>query len=275
MEFVVRDELRGCYFCKGKPRSKEHILPDWLDRAMPAWNRSGISKHLHAEDGSVSHESKNFSRSVLRQKVKEPCKTCNNGWMSQLEDGVKATLIRLLAAHPSIFTRSEVSVLMRWAIKTHMMRAQLDEPGFPFPEADRVALMLGGLIPRSWNFWLGRTWLDGVRHNNWSMNVGIDGFGPFAFSQTTLSMGSFTLITSHVSDPDAQADFRAAVQDKIQGSSLPFIPLELPEVGVIWPPHEVADAASTVDLSNTMRQFVNDAFHWTKPPLPNIDFCDG
>ena len=123
--------VRSCVFCgielTKSNRSKEHIVPEWLQKAR------GLSDQtLSAGFGTAS--SLTIKRqmdldSFLAGKV---CENCNNGWMHDLEEATRSLLIRLLDrdANPETLGEEERQQLTKWAIKTAIScnSALSDEP---------------------------------------------------------------------------------------------------------------------------------------------------
>jgi hypothetical protein len=102
--------------------SREHILPEWL--ATEVYQRElSVKQYRHNEDTREdellrSHDLGSFA-------IKNVCRTCNNGWMSNLEGSAKPILLGLMDMKTSLFelAPNERSVSSAWAIKTAFMIA--------------------------------------------------------------------------------------------------------------------------------------------------------
>ena len=97
----------NCGFCGQAGVTKEHLWPDWLRKVILDSRASGGQKHFHAEieRGGKASQYKNPS---LEQRVGMPCGACNSGWMSALENDVKAFVL----------APERQTLLSRWAVKT-------------------------------------------------------------------------------------------------------------------------------------------------------------
>lgn len=74
-----------CAFCKKeRQKSNEHIWPQWLLDYMAFRKGTFVSKHLGSPpDGDVLSKREQSMNSLVYGRV---CETCNNGWMSKLEN---------------------------------------------------------------------------------------------------------------------------------------------------------------------------------------------
>lgn len=140
-----------CHFCGTVgTMTKEHLWPQWLSAdaivdAQQSTRRLGFDQnepgHYEELPTTVVHK----DRSVLTDRVRKICRTCNEGWMSRLEQTVRGPLELLTAASYSFgrtaLTREQVTLLAAWALKTSWMR-ELDQERKPIPtQAQRRHLM--------------------------------------------------------------------------------------------------------------------------------------
>lgn len=107
--------------------TKEHAWPQWLGRdATVEPRRHTYTSGFHRSDDDTLTEKPNQAvhrnGSVLTQVVREVCATCNNGWMSRLEEGARPLLERLWApSYPlgtTTFAAADVATVAAWATKT-------------------------------------------------------------------------------------------------------------------------------------------------------------
>jgi hypothetical protein len=273
-----KSHSRGCFFCGAKPRTDEHVLPNWINKAWPM-ERSWLNKFEHGNEKQVRFQKKAFDRSLFRWTVKEVCSPCNNGWMSQLEDSVKGVLERLLAFDHVLLSIDSSAVFRRWAVKTHMMRAQFDQLGFPFPESHRDAIRHGKELPDGWDIWIAPVSIESVTrpviHRNWSALAEYSASTIIMYSQTTLVLGSFVLVVTFVSDPAARRSFldgmdRLIKEEGIHWNAITWTPYILisPLTGMMSPDQAIL-------VSDSMRRFVNfynglDFPRLDGPSLPSL-----
>lgn len=264
----MKDPNRGCFFCGQKPRTKEHILPNWLGKAIPEWTRSAIYKH---EGPAQVFESKQFDRPLLRSTVKETCAACNNGWMSTLEQLMVPHLARLIVGQPTILNRQALETIARWAVKTHMMRTQVDSGGFGFPQEDKDDCRFGREPSRGWSVWLGHTWENGVSHRNWSAGIEFgDTPETVTFSHTTLSMGGLLLVVAYVSDPQHHFHMFYEVERTCGQEGVSLIRISDAMPFAVWPPGPPAGVDGVRAVSDVALNLVRANYMPELPVLPHI-----
>jgi hypothetical protein len=84
-------------------------------------------------------------------KVKRVCLTCNNGWMSQLEEEVKPVALPLIQGEARELNQAQQQKLAFWAIKTGMMFQFATPPPWFVPSAhfDELYRSRGTRVPLS------------------------------------------------------------------------------------------------------------------------------
>lgn len=123
----------GCAFC-GRPwgvahKSKEHVWPQWMRKhagELPAQRSvTGVGFALDGDGRyfeNIPEYSETRSASILHLVTREVCTSCNNGWMSGLEQQAKPLFLRLAhsaeAGAEVDISPSEAAILARWAQKT-------------------------------------------------------------------------------------------------------------------------------------------------------------
>jgi hypothetical protein len=92
---------RSCAFCgSAASLTGEHIWSDWLSRLL---GKRKVRYNWTEADGTV----KEYRLVGLNAKVNIVCETCNNGWMSDLENAVKPIV------QPMILNADEIA-LSHW-----------------------------------------------------------------------------------------------------------------------------------------------------------------
>lgn len=146
-----------CIFCQRHGNmSKEHFWSDWMAQLFP-------SEALPAHHEFVSVKSRKiisvYENTLTRQggaitkKLRVVCQTCNNGWMSRLEDDVKPFLTPLIRGEPIILDLEQQRTLAEW-ITLKMMVAEFNIPAeVVIPQIDRDALYLKRIIPSYFRIW--------------------------------------------------------------------------------------------------------------------------
>jgi len=149
---------KSCIFCdkKGK-KSKEHLWPVWMHEFLP-----------NVGDGNNVRESTSFQSKqqtgqniIKRQghlfttKFRIVCKICNNGWMSELENNVKSTLLKLIKGEPKTLNENDQEILSRW-ISMKVMLGEYAEKGIHVtPKNDRHLLKDKKKIPEYFAIFIG------------------------------------------------------------------------------------------------------------------------
>jgi hypothetical protein len=96
--------------------SAEDAWPKWLNTLIDSQQPRKTTTYIGTTDG--------FSKQldglggVLPRKTNEVCRTCNNGWMSELEARVKPILAPLVEGKRITLSADEQQLLAVWAIKT-------------------------------------------------------------------------------------------------------------------------------------------------------------
>jgi hypothetical protein len=136
--------VKTCLFCEtAGPLTGEHIFGDWLHKL--GFNGEGV-REISAGDGTAPIIQKG---GPFTKKLPIVCGTCNNGWMSLLEEAAKPLLVSLFnAAGTSIALDAEAQlILARWAFKTAAVAAQVTRRGL-FPQAHRREFYADDRPPR-------------------------------------------------------------------------------------------------------------------------------
>jgi hypothetical protein len=106
--------------------TKQHIWPKWLKKICPPTATSHtqtIGEFITFSPGSMhpprsvrTHKGHAGSR-----KIKNVCVTCNNGWMSQLEEAAKESAVPLILNQKFNLTSYQQRELARWFTLMTMM----------------------------------------------------------------------------------------------------------------------------------------------------------
>lgn len=80
----------------------------------------------------------------LEQRIRCACRTCNNGWMSALEDRVRNPLLKVLTRQPGPLTAADQLIICEWALKTIMVWEFAQKGGPPYFSQDERAAVKDG-----------------------------------------------------------------------------------------------------------------------------------
>jgi hypothetical protein len=134
--------LRICLFCQQSGLlEKEHAYPDWVLNLLPG-EKVGTSYY-------VSSKLPNMVRTWVTKEhtgvtVKAVCQTCNQGWMSRLEERAKTVLSPLLLGKGGRdLTGQDAALIVAWALKTSVVfdAASHRQHSMAFTPANRRHLM--------------------------------------------------------------------------------------------------------------------------------------
>lgn len=142
-----------CLFCCKPGKSREHVFADWLSQLVP---RAQNAKHNVFEGGGgspVSHRLGN-GRAVSK-KVKAPCTTCNNVWMSKVETAAKPLLLPLMHGSSSALDADQQRIIATW-LTIKAMVWDYDQVLRAVLQQDRDDTFQNQAPPKNWRVWLGR-----------------------------------------------------------------------------------------------------------------------
>ena len=177
------------------------------------------------------------------QTVNTVCHTCNNTWMSQLEQKNIPSLKPMVDGTPIEIDPGRQRLLREWAVKTAMINdsTKVRNGNLMFyTDQERTAMRESRAIPTHTRIWLGHLdedWHIGMHGTDFTLTDGNKirlGEG----SATTVYMGRFVVqvVTEHVKPEYADPDFRGA-QPKPRNWERKLIET-WPNLSkkVVWPP---------------------------------------
>lgn len=101
---------RTCVFCEAAKPTREHALPAWISAVLPG------SGHFR-----IDQQGKQWLSKDAGKKVKAVCASCNNHWMSDLEDKSKPLLAPAIRGEKLVFSIADQTTIATWAAKTALM----------------------------------------------------------------------------------------------------------------------------------------------------------
>lgn len=151
---IVRERRRpGCIFCGAKqPLCDEHIFGDWIRNL--GYTGEGVREIIPMGDGSRSLIERG---GLFSKKLKIVCGTCNNEWMSRIEEAAKPLLVQMFN-RPSqlriVLNTNDQLALARWAFKTTVVAVYVDHVS-AFPGAHRKEFHNTLKPPQHTQIWIG------------------------------------------------------------------------------------------------------------------------
>ena len=133
-----------CVFCGGSDLSKEHFWPEWASDLLP---ESGAHKIMRAVgDGPMqTHRDRQGGAKTIKLRV--VCRSCNHGWMRDLEDAARPILTPLIVGNPIVLGVEDQKVLAEWIALKVILLEQSNKPEVVITQAERTAFCENRTIP--------------------------------------------------------------------------------------------------------------------------------
>lgn len=183
-----RKWLRICIFCTEKAATTEDAWPLWLMKRFPSSDKARTFAEIGVRNIG------NWPMAKPRLPLKRVCRTCNNGWMSRLENEAKPVIESILDDKIKAVDASAQLTLARWAVKTAMVLETVGaNRDWFYSETERSLMGKVQTIPQRTSVWIAKC----VDHPNiYSAAKGLwaspNKTGVHAFN-TTMGFGSVAL----------------------------------------------------------------------------------
>jgi len=154
--------MPGCGFCNNTDVTQEHLWADWLRELILESRSEGGIRTFRAE---IEREGEliSFAKNDLELTVGMPCRSCNNGWMSDLENSVRPFMREMVyRGQRTLLDDERTRALIHWVVKTAMVyefTGRAEEPKY-FTQDERRAFKDARALPQNLWIWLGR--YDGI-----------------------------------------------------------------------------------------------------------------
>jgi hypothetical protein len=104
----------ACAFCGSttRPRGREHVFPDWLTTI--GLESSPVEYYV----GWLNRTPRRWTSAPFTARVRAVCDTCNNGWMSELENAARLVLTSLILGESPELSADDQRLIAAWACKT-------------------------------------------------------------------------------------------------------------------------------------------------------------
>jgi hypothetical protein len=123
--------MQQCAFCPSvADLTGEHLWSDWMNKVIPG--RAGFMFSRHTAEGRALHR---WKKRHLDIKLKVVCGTCNNNWMSRLEDDhAKPAIAKLIVDNGGVLlSPGQIRSIVLFAFKS--LAARGASSGFPTSRA--------------------------------------------------------------------------------------------------------------------------------------------
>lgn len=150
-----------CIFCaKVGSLSKEHLWSEWTHELV----RLPTAQHAHAwthvvgskTHGEISRTTKDRQGHITTKQLRVVCKTCNETWMSQIEEAAKPILIPLILGRAGRLDQEVQAKLATWVTLKVMVAEQNKREEAVFSEEERNLFMRERAIPSGVSIWIAR-----------------------------------------------------------------------------------------------------------------------
>lgn len=238
---------RFCIFCGLSGMSKEHFWPDWLKEYVPIVKDAKYTASVYSSKGLAAQQLRSSNQRqghLITKTFRVVCKKCNNGWMSGIENDVKAFLLTGISNTETIVNQQVKEKLALWAcVKAVITEHSEPESSLTLAE-DRKAL-ISGVLPSYFAVYLGKqstktiTWLG--RHSR------VIAFGPRLNpplpSGIHKNMQSVTFIVGNL--------VFHVLSVRVEGFILDT-DISYPKMHRLWPPAEgILDTASIFKMNRS------------------------
>lgn len=150
---------RVCIFCEKQPPevqiSKEHLFADWLRQYIPremTEHRTRTALVHTNEPDKVSIQKRTGDPHSRRLRC--VCTTCNEGWMSRLQEQAKPFLVPLITGVDTPLHRRAQRTLAAWIAMTIMVAENIDRTLVAVDQKDRAWLHANQTAPSHWRIWI-------------------------------------------------------------------------------------------------------------------------
>ncbi|HEX8268751.1 MAG TPA: hypothetical protein VF581_02565 [Flavobacterium sp.] len=156
-----KQQIAGrCIFCGGLGLTKQHAWPDWLRHVLPRdvnhHDQHVIKYDLQNNIIPISWEVLHKQGHVGTRKFRNVCKTCNLGWMSNLEEEAAQTLTEMIYGNEVVLNEQSQLALSNWIVMTMIMVEFMDITTQAILPGDRQYLYKMRQPPQNWKIWIGR-----------------------------------------------------------------------------------------------------------------------
>lgn len=143
--------MRICIFCGERASTLEDVWPQWLMKRFPLSDTARMDADLGGR--------KLYSRPIAKPELllKKLCQTCNNGWMSRLEDEVKPVVESILDDTLQVLDVPMQLTLAQWAVKTAMVLEAIDSNRrWFYSENERQQMCDARTLPQRTSVWIAK-----------------------------------------------------------------------------------------------------------------------
>jgi len=142
-----------CSFCGNRADSREHVWPRWLARIIE--QLPGEKKLLFNIRTDKHGHRKKWQSPKPEIVTKKICKTCNEGWMSDLEKDASSILRPMIYRDGQTLTGKQQETIALWIVKTAMVLDSISAEVSFYEMSERTHFYKSFFPPGTVNFYLG------------------------------------------------------------------------------------------------------------------------
>ena len=158
-----------CVFCGQLGVSDEHMFGYWMGKLFPdvkpvkssPQGLSAVTFNPNTGFGRPVKASREVRGHPIGRRVRRPCKSCNNGWMSQIEEAASRAMKPLILGEAPELTVAEQRAIATWAFLKAIIGEYTEDLTRCIPDADRTYVFQAHEPPPNYRIHLGIT---AVRH---------------------------------------------------------------------------------------------------------------
>lgn len=151
---------KTCIFCSGNGKlSKEHLWPEWIRGRLLAKHDEKYLNEIYSGEAKQEMSlklSKEQNGSLASLKFRVVCESCNNGWMSQIEENVKPFFSRALSSSIQNVDESMQASIANWIAMKIMVAEQSDGKTMVTPPEDIKEFYLTKFVPSYYRIYIGK-----------------------------------------------------------------------------------------------------------------------
>jgi hypothetical protein len=154
-----------CLFCGGNGMTKQHIWPNWMNSTISkranhntqtTTDLRGIYHSRGAYNFLGSPNVKVQNGDIGTTKLRLICASCNNTWMSDIENAVKPVVVHLMNQDDIVVDLEKQSRLVAWISLMSIVAEFTDVPTKGISFEQRKFFMDNRMPSNDWAIWVGK-----------------------------------------------------------------------------------------------------------------------
>lgn len=188
---------------------------------------------------------------TVTKKLRVVCRSCNSGWMGQIEEAAKPILTPLILGQTSVLDVIAQNRIATWAALKVLTLEHNDKEKVIAPDELREKFMTGRVAPQGMKVWIGNCIADGWRSTIfWHVST-ISASntnrppGP-NIQSVTMGAGQLLIHVLHCTAADLEFDLQGAPE----GFLFQVFPIKVPLLR--WPPPMLLGTKEAAHLAKTL-----------------------